>query len=268
MWGIDAKDVLIFLAGLAVAYYFGRYFLRLGYGRKQIVYSVKVADTIFKSTAHPDKLKITYDGEPISVLTKVEIYIWNGGNQSIAAADLQTDDRLRVEWPGDFRILEQTVRYQTRPTNKVELQGFSELHFAYLNTGDGAIIDVLGSRSSKGALNPTVAGEIIGAPEPPQGEDFEFSVRRGYIPVTLIGFFFAASILFAIYNDRDKFSVTEHGYWYFPFGGALSIMALAAFGVGCLGVYGWITAARVPVNMMVEGQQKLGLRERIKLYLG
>jgi hypothetical protein len=269
-WGIEVKDVLIFLIGLPVAILISRYFFKRGLSRKQIVYSMHFEDTLFKGDQYPAKLEIVYDGVPINVLSKSEIYIWNGGNQPITEDDLKTDDRLRIAWPMEFEVLDCSLRYQSRAANKVAIGAGSQISFAYLNVGDGAIIDVVGTRKSKERLKGTrdygeVCGEIIGAAQQPKREDFLFAVKRNHVPLTLLGFGIAALFVYFIYTDRASY--TGEFYWYYvPFGLASAIVILIMFITGTLGIAIWLKGDRVPMNMIVGGHRSMTWQERLKLY--
>jgi hypothetical protein len=126
--------------------------------RKQIVYSMKVEDLLVKGPQYPAQLQITYEGQPIDVLTKAVLYLWNGRNQPITAVDLETTDRLRIEWPEDFVIFEYSIRYQSRDSNRVAIdKSNSNISFSYLNVSDGFVLDVVGTRASTQRLSAAAA---------------------------------------------------------------------------------------------------------------
>ena len=269
MWGIELKDVIIFLVGLPVAFLISWYFFRRSITRKQLVYSIKIEDVLVKGKQYPAGLKISYNDQPIDVLAKGEIYFWNGGNQPITKADLETVDRLRIEWPAEFKVLDYAVRYESRAANGFALvDGW--LTFAYLNVNDGVIIDVVGTRDSSerklyAGTYGAIRGEIIGAERQPRSEDFIFSVKRNYAPLILIGFLVPPFLAYGIYNDRRQF-YEDFGWLYWVVASALGFVALLAFLFGVVGVYGWLQGNRVPVNVVVGGHRRLTWRERLRLY--
>ena len=84
-----SREALFLVIGLMPAIAISFYFYRKSRARKQIVYTVKVEDVLFRSKEYPNELEISYAGRPINVLTKVLVYVWNEGNQAILAADLR-----------------------------------------------------------------------------------------------------------------------------------------------------------------------------------
>jgi len=270
-WGIEVKDVVIFLVGLPFAVLISWYFFKRGLSRKQIVYAMKVEDLLFKGEQYPAQLKITYGDVPIDVLSKAEIYLWNGGNQPIVAADLKTGDKLRIVWPTEFQILEYSIRYQTRAANRIEIDSVdTAISFAYLNVGDGAVIDVVGARLSNQRIKPEVAygeikGEIIGAEKPPKREGFNFSVNRYYVPMMLFGFGMVSFVLYMAYTDSAEY-LKDFRWWHLLPGAGLVLFLLVSMMFGVGGLVLWITVNRVPANLIVLEDRKLTLRERIRLY--
>jgi hypothetical protein len=270
MWGIELKDVIIFFVGLPVAFLISWYFYRRSISRKQLVYSIKLEDVLVKGKQYPTGLKISYNEQPIDVLAKGEIYFWNGGNQPITKADLDTADRLRIEWPDEFKVLDYAVRYESRAANGFALVD-QLLTFAFLNVNDGVIIDVVGTRdSSQRKLYPRmygkIRGEVIGAEHQPRSEDFIFSVKRNYVPLILIGLLVPPFLAYGIYNDRQQL-YEDFGWLYWPAAVGLGFVALLAFLIGLVGVYGWLRGNRVPINLIAGGlDRRLTWGEWLKLY--
>ncbi|MEA2942564.1 MAG: hypothetical protein QOD09_3093 [Bradyrhizobium sp.] len=270
MWGIEVKDVLIVFIGLPFAVLISWYFFRRGLGRKQLAYALKVEDLLFKGEQYPAQLKITYRDQAIDVLTKAEIYLWNAGNQPITGADLNTEDKLRIVWPDEFELLDYTVRYQTRPTNKLAVGNDSKISFEYLNVGDGAIVDVVGTRNSKDRVRipdeyAEIKGEVVGAEEQPKRQDFDFSVKRNYAALILFGLGLSIMGFWTFFSDRARY-LADFKWWYYPVGGVLALFLIMMLSLGIFGVVAWWSGYRVPVNMIVLGQRTMTWGERFRLY--
>jgi hypothetical protein len=247
------------------------YFYRKSVQRKQIIYALKVEDVLFRKADLPKELEITYGGKQIAVLTKIMLFMWNGGNQPILAADLQTGEKLRVVWPEEFELFQPTVRYQSRTANKVEVNQ-SDLSFAYLNARDGAVVEFIGTRNSDQPLQAgqsygTLVGEIVGAENQPKCEDYAFSVKRSYLPMVIFGFGFPAVMGWRLFSDWDDL-IYNFMWWYVPLsiGGFLLALFFVLFGI--VGLRIWISGNRVPVKVAAMSNEPLTAREKLYLYLG
>lgn len=265
LYGIELKDVLLVLIGLPFAVVISWYFFKRGLGRKQIVYLMNVQDILTKGAQYPALLKITYGERTIDVLTKAEIYLWNGGNQPIVAADLNTNESLRIVWPDEFEVLEYSISYQTRATNKVAIDADSNISFEYLNVNDGAIIEVVGTRPGRTQLRGErygeIKGEIIGAELNPLRQTFE--LKRSYIWRALLGLALTVGVVYTytklVGSQRDWFATIIVGY-----AGVMSTIMVAV--IAFSGVFDWFAGYRMPINLVHRSHRRMGVIETLKLY--
>jgi hypothetical protein len=273
-WGFGLNDIII---GVIFAAAVGWYFWKRGIGHKQIIYAMKVEDMIFRRVNLPSELQITYGGQPIDVLTKVTLFFWNAGNQSIELKDLNTGDPLQVVWPNSFRVFSSNVLFQTRDTNLLEVEDKQDdpswksfIQFAYLNVNDGAVIEFVGTRDEKAPLKShtrfgVVKGEIIGAGVPPIYQDYDYSVRRLHTPLLVVTL-----------GISTWYFVTMLLYWHYYFfegpwleligavilGLAVFVCILIAFSTAIE----WCRGYRVPIMLGLMKRGKPTWRERLRIY--
>jgi len=97
----------------------------------------------------PADLTVQFRGQAIQRLTRTLIVFWNAGEKTILAEDIVRSDPLRLKFRDDGRVLAATVLKQARAVTQVEatfdpLQPNEVgLRFAFLDSGDGAVIEVL-----------------------------------------------------------------------------------------------------------------------------
>jgi hypothetical protein len=174
-YGLEPKDIIIFVAGAVVALFVAWLFYKKSLQRKTLSYIARKRLLIYRSSSHltglKDGLKITFDGRDVARLTRLTLYVWNSGNQPIIKDDLQTTVPLSIEVSNRFSVLQTSISTQTREANNVHMQN-EFVRLDYLNPGDGFVIDLFANEvdlsdelddsftRSKPIL---LKGEIIGA---------------------------------------------------------------------------------------------------------
>ncbi len=198
-YGIEAKDLIIFVAGAVIALLIAYFFYKRGLPQKRLSYSTRVRSLVYRSSNQPaglkDGLRITFDGKEIRSFKRVTVLVWNSGNQPITGQELTTKMPLHVTVPPKgFDVLQGFIQRQSRAANNVTLNGL-EIRFDYLNARDGFVIDIFGDHiDDKVTLQPGIElkGDVVGATEPPKYVTLEFASSR--IPIILA---FVAAVIFA-----------------------------------------------------------------------
>jgi hypothetical protein len=188
----------------------------------------------------PSGVEVRFHGRVIPRLTKSFVVVWNAGQKTFISQDLVASDPLRFEFGADAELLSVSVTRTSRDVTGVrhvispENPHQVELAFDFLDPGDGAVIEVLHTGSTR---YPAVGGTIMGLP---QGLSYFgiandgsirtplFRVPRKYFSVVMIifGFYFAASPYFpTFYETANKTLppsiVMALGAAYSAFGAAL-----------------------------------------------
>jgi hypothetical protein len=113
-------------------------------------------------------LDIKYRGKTIDDLTVTKVVFWNNGNDIIDGTDIKTALPLSIRAVDDTEILEVQILKVSNPANLFtsELEDnrkSARLIFDYLNSNEGAVIQVLHTGAS--LVNIIVWGEIKGVKE-------------------------------------------------------------------------------------------------------
>src|SRR5258706_577789 len=161
-YGIEAKDLILFVAGALVALIVAYFFYKKGLLRKRLSNSTRVRSLVYRSANQPaglkDGLRITFDGREIRSLKRVTVFVWNSGNQPIKGDELQTKEPLHIAVPPKgFEVLQGSVLRQSRAANNVSLLNDLLVKFDYLNAGDRFAIDIFGDHTDdKVTLGPGI----------------------------------------------------------------------------------------------------------------
>ncbi len=115
----------------------------------------------------PADITVQYQGQNIPRLTRTLVVFWNAGEKTILAADIVALDPLRLKLGDDGRVLAATVLKVVRDVCQVEARLDSSrpselgLGFAFLDSGDGAVVEVLHTSENRYA---EILGTIRGLP--------------------------------------------------------------------------------------------------------
>lgn len=202
-FGVDAKDIAIFVAGAVVAVFIGYIFYKLGKPRKRIIYSVRSKRLVKREDSCPDEVAVTFMNQEIAgVLTNFRVFVWNAGNQPVVRGDLQTKSPPAFSVGEGIKVLASTVVAQSRAANDVSLKDMQP-QFEFLNEKDGFVIDFFADVKEKGGSPVWLKGDIVGCQEPLE-QNYDFT--SGSDPA---GFFVLLSSSFGILFGAALFAVVQ-----------------------------------------------------------
>ena len=93
-------------------------------------------------------LQLLYQGKPIDNLTITRYVIWNSGNSVLNYSDIVKTKPLQIiAVDDDVEFLDATIITESDPTNKFEIEEFSNQHvklkFDYVEKNDGIVVQLL-----------------------------------------------------------------------------------------------------------------------------
>lgn len=147
------------LFGLAVGWIFYRRSLRdpkISYQRKTTTLIGAIPISL------QDRVRITYEGAPISDLHVTRLLVWNSGTAVVRKDSFPEGDQLLLTSKDNNKLLGVDIRKTSRNSNYVQLSPVSngyDIEISYLNPGDAFIVDVL---HRAGAEPVTLDGVILG----------------------------------------------------------------------------------------------------------
>ena len=131
------------------------------------------------NAAFPEELEVRFSGVPVPRVTNERVVMWNAGNTTIGGEQVVSSDPLRIEVEEGSEILKIDILKTTREVNAFKLAHRDEskrivdIHFQYLDPGDGLSLNVLHS-GERGDLE--LLGTLRGIPSglSNYGHGFEF----------------------------------------------------------------------------------------------
>jgi len=145
--------------------------------KKKPVWALNIRQIIGLGTDAPPELKVTFNGQPVNDIYRTVFIFFNKGRETIRKNDVA--ETVAVHFEGANILREPTILATSREANKFSLRqpyghrdNASELNFLYLDHDDGAVVEVLHSRSE----NIKCSGTIMDAKE--IGYIGEFLPRR------------------------------------------------------------------------------------------
>lgn len=120
------------------------------------------------SDALPPGIVVEYVGLSIPRLTKTVLVLWNSGEATVSGSDIVEKDPLRLAVGDDGEILSVAVLKASRPVNDFQVlptrslvRNEVRISFDYLDSKDGAVIEVLHTSSDR---KPLIKGNVRGLP--------------------------------------------------------------------------------------------------------
>jgi hypothetical protein len=116
----------------------------------------------------PEKVKIEYDGDPISTLSTATILFWNRGRKTLDGADIATSNPVRFHFASgaaDVSVLDIRSLLMTRQEIGVsaQIEGSAiNVSFDFLDRGDGFSLEVFYAGDARTEI--TCPGTIKGVP--------------------------------------------------------------------------------------------------------
>lgn len=207
MWGIEAKDIAIFIAGVAVSaaigVIIGFVYYRLGIPKKRLNYSIERKLLVHRGRDWPADLKIFYGQMETASLVHFRIFVWNGGNRPIVANDLATASPPEFGLSEEVKNLHLIVSRQSRVANAVKVVGLQP-KFEFLNGGDGFVIELF-AQAPEFSGKVWLKGEVIGADSAPVERDFRlaksFIFRLVALTFCVAGLLISATMSSAYFVD-------------------------------------------------------------------
>lgn len=175
----NAVSIILCIISISVGGFASFYFYRKSIRRaKPLIHYT--GELIFdeKNNIKPDKLRISFEDNEVSKLSRMYLWFWNGGTDVINRDDV-VGNSPRINFPEDGgKILSVKVINETRRLCNINLSHFDEnsidLDFDFLDQGDGILIEVIHTYDSN---NCDVVGIIKGVPSG--------IVNLGHMPSTI-----------------------------------------------------------------------------------
>jgi len=189
MWGIEAKDVIIFIGGVIVTAIFGFLYFRLGVQKKLVNYSIERKLLLHRGQDWPPDLKVFYAETEIESLVHFRIFVWNGGYLPITANDLATASPPEFGLSEEVKNLHLVVSRQSRAANSAKVDGLRP-KFDFLNVGDGFVVDLF-AQAPEFSGKVWLKGDVVGADAP---KEIEFRFAKSFM-FRLFGLFLLTVLL-------------------------------------------------------------------------
>jgi hypothetical protein len=189
MWGIEAKDFVIFIAGAVVAVIVGFVYYRLGAQKTRLNYSIERKLLVHRGRDWPPELKLFYAETEIVSLVHFRIFVWNGGNLPITANDLATTSPPEFGLSEEVKNLRLVVSRQSRAANSAKMDGLRP-KFDFLNVGDGFVVDLF-AQAPEFSGKVWLKGDVVGADAP---KEIEFRFAKSFM-FRLFGLFLLTVLL-------------------------------------------------------------------------
>jgi hypothetical protein len=245
--------IILAIVGFIAAYIFYRRSLvceQLAF----IANSVQITGRDSKFT--PD-LKILYRNQEVERVTKSAVIIWNSGNTTIDGDRIVNADPLRLLVSMESEILDAYVTKVTRDVNAFSVRVHPESHneiecsFDFLDSGDGAVIEVLYTGNEEINVQGTIRGI-------PQGVKSLGRIPDSSKETTIIEI--VGSIVAAIICIGGGSLLILWGWgrseWLFYIGAILSLVGIVLFPMAIAGLlwflYKWITRRPQPPRVLLR----------------
>jgi hypothetical protein len=144
------------VAGIIIAYFFK--------SRSRLAAQINTLELVGPNAVLPNDIEFLFRGNKVPNVTMSRIAIWNIGNTTIKGDQIVSSDPLRIITSEGSSILEATIRNRTRQVNDFSCalrQGTSneiECRFDYLDSGDGALIQLIHTGNDKLKVAGTFRG--------------------------------------------------------------------------------------------------------------
>ena len=256
LW-MSSENIITIVVTSLIAWLLTRYYYRRSMQNRRLAYSVASANVISRRGDGPGELRVTYAGQDVASVVRLDVFVWNAGHEAIRKEDLQTADPLHVELSENLRQLEGTIEYQSKPSNNVSLDE-ANLSFDYLNAGDGLVAEIFVERSEEGTRSSArLLGEIVGVNKPPRRVDYEFhSGLATPLLSTAAGTIFLIITCAAIWAEVQKNwqgVITLIGVLSSLMGAVFVSLSLLMLGMGLVSLF---SRDRVPLDLVMRGEVK------------
>lgn len=151
-----------------------------------------IVDTdVLQTKTHP-RVNITFDGESIENLSRTRVVFYNAGQDAIRATDIPNNTFPSIGFDPSVRLF--SVQVLAVSTSAIAFTATSraepvvEIRFAFLNPGDGGVIEILYDRAGDWwtAPSPQLSAAIIGS-GPPQVSRYYYPPKRSDLITPAIG---------------------------------------------------------------------------------
>ena len=161
-------DIIVNIASVIAGLIISHIYHRIQMRRRELFWSMDTTSLVKGYSSFFEKLKIKYEGQKIENLTVSEITFWNNGNEIIDRADIAISLSIIPRTVANTQILDVKVIKTSTLGNKFAAQKMPDnpninLHFDYLDTQQGAVIQVIHTGVSE--LPLWVVGEVKGVKE-------------------------------------------------------------------------------------------------------
>ena len=141
-WNIISIGIAII--GIVLAYVF----YRKGHRSKEPCWSVRNNVLVEGYSSKIGKLDIRFQDEQVENLSIARIAFWNQGAETLDRHDIETINPLRIEADEEIEILDVSVSLTNSSSSQFETELVNDrksakLDFAYLDKGQGAIVQII-----------------------------------------------------------------------------------------------------------------------------
>lgn len=189
------------------------------------------------------KLKVTYDGESIDMLTGTKLAFWNKGSETILRDHIAKKDQITIKAVEENRVLAARIIRQTTPANNVNVtiqddRKTVSLDFDYLDKNQGAVVFLLHTGAASEDL--VITGTIKGGKRLKRADEYRYPFRRLVWFLTGIA---AATLLYFMAKMKFDIIAKLYGIHY-----AMYVMAwlLITF-VASVVIDIWLSSKRIPL---------------------
>ena len=132
--------------------------------RSRLAARTNTLELVGPNAVLPHEIEFLFRGNKVPNVTMSRIAIWNSGNTTLKGDQIVSTDPLRIVTSPGSKILESTIRACTRDVNdfscsiRSDLMNEAECRFDYLDSGDGALIQIIHTGDSKVKVLGTLRG--------------------------------------------------------------------------------------------------------------
>lgn len=172
--------------------------------RKKPVWAYKTTKIIGLGSNAPPELKLTFSDRPVNEVYQTSFILFNKGTEAVRKVDMT--EQVTIHFKGAKILREPTIRAKSKEAIQFSAKqvikdrdSAIEVGFLYLDHNDGAVVEVLHTKSQKIACTGNIIGarEIvnIGNFEPSRPQFLRSRLFTSILPILMIGLLLAVIAL-------------------------------------------------------------------------
>lgn len=184
-------SVISFIAGSVVTVGVSLFFYRLSI-REPIpaYYTQEIKLLSNKDSIYPKEIKVIFRDKEIMSLYKTYIFLWNNGRITLRGQDI-IENTLKISFIGDnVQILSYNIVKHTKAENnlRIDTMNLNEIEFTFdfLDTHDGACIEILHTNSSEAVIKGTIVGVPKGIKKYTQKESQKTKILKSMVALMIM----------------------------------------------------------------------------------